>query len=112
MKRSAREGSWTERLSARIRSALDRRRQLRSSSRADDEQRAAPVIAPASPLPREWNLWELERRAREPDGHAIRDEEWVSLFVHLREYASVEGTLPKEFDALVRDSFADLIQAA
>jgi hypothetical protein len=64
------------------------------------------------PPPREWNLWELERRAREPGGYAIRDAEWAALFIHLREFATAEGTLPKEFDELVRQSFAELIQAA
>jgi hypothetical protein len=80
----------------------------------------APVpVAPAfqappapPPTPQEWNLWELERRAREQAGDAARDEEWTALFVHLRQFASAEGVLPKEFDDLVRESFAELIQAA
>jgi hypothetical protein len=68
---------------------------------------------PAAPAPaREWNLWELERRAREEAGDPIRDEEWTALFLHLRPFADTEGVLPKEFDDLVRESFADLIQAA
>jgi hypothetical protein len=64
------------------------------------------------PTPREWNLWELERSAREQAGQAARDEEWTALFVHLRQYANAEGVLPMEFDGLVRESFAELIQAA
>ena len=74
----------------------------------------APVVQqPApQPAPREWNLWELERQAREHAGDAARSEEWTALFVHLREFASTEGLLPKEFDGLVRESFAELIQAA
>ena len=72
-----------------------------------------PNTAPRPlPAPREWNLWDLERKAREPGGYAIRDAEWAALFVHLREFASAEGTLPKEFDELVRQSFGELIQAA
>lgn len=110
MKRSTKDRRWTGRLSARVRFALGPREQ--SPVAADDEHAAVGVTMRPSPPPREWNLWELERRAREPDGRAIRDEEWVSLFVHLREFASIEGTLPKEFDELVRDSFADLIRAA
>jgi hypothetical protein len=89
------------------------------------EPRPVPVEAPvrASQLPpppppaprppaREWNLWELERKAREQAGRADRDEEWAALFIHLRSYANAEGILPKEFDELVRESFPELIQAA
>jgi hypothetical protein len=74
----------------------------------------APVVEQPAPAPaaREWNLWDLERQAREHAGDAARDEEWTALFVHLRQFASTEGLLPKEFDGLVRESFAELIQAA
>ena len=45
--------------------------------------------------PREWNVWELERRAREQAGvDAARDREWGYLLLYLREFASAEGTLP------------------
>ena len=75
---------------------------------------APPELAPSAPppAPREWNLWELERRARDYAGDAARDEEWTALFVHLRQFADTEGQLPEEFDGLVRESFAELIQAA
>ena len=64
------------------------------------------------PAPREWNLWDLERRARDAARERDRDEEWTALFVHLRQYANAEGLLPVEFDDLVRESFGELIQAA
>jgi hypothetical protein len=75
---------------------------------------AAPPVPSAPPPPpaREWNLWDLERRAREEAGDALRDEEWSALFTHLRAYASTDGVLPKEFDDLVRESFGQLIEAA
>jgi hypothetical protein len=76
---------------------------------------AAPAVPPAPPPPppaREWNLWDLERRAREQAGDALRDEEWSALFTHLRAYANTDGVLPKEFDDLVRESFGQLIEAA
>jgi hypothetical protein len=75
---------------------------------------APPVVEQPAPPParREWNLWELERQAREHAGESARDEEWTALFVHLRQFATTEGLLPKEFDALVRESFGELIQAA
>lgn len=74
----------------------------------------APVVPPSPPPPpaREWNLWDLERRAREHAGDALRDEEWSALFTHLRAYASTDGVLPREFDDLVRESFGQLIEAA
>jgi hypothetical protein len=75
--------------------------------------RVEPPAPPAPPQPpREWNLWDLERLARDQAGNPRRDEEWTALFVHLRQFAGTDGLLPKEFDGLVRDSFAELIHAA
>lgn len=70
---------------------------------------AEPVTVPASP-PREWNLWELQRAVRDaPDGE--RHEEWTALLIHLREFANPDGNLSIEFDALVRESFAPILEA-
>jgi hypothetical protein len=71
-----------------------------------------PPAPPPVPAAREWNLWDLERRAREQAGNAPRDEEWSALFTHLRVFANADGVLPKEFDELVRESFGTLIEAA
>ena len=73
-----------------------------------------PPRAPPSPRPpaREWNIWELERRAREQAGNPLRDEEWAALFMHLRQFANADGVLPTQFDDLIRESFSELIQAA
>ncbi len=73
-----------------------------------------PPQAPPAPRPpaREWNIWDLERRAREEAGDAMRDEEWAALFMHLRQFANADGVLPMQFDDLVRESFSELIQAA
>jgi hypothetical protein len=77
------------------------------------EQPPAQPPEPQPPPPaREWNIWDLERRAREQAGNAARDEEWSALFTHLRVFANTDGTLPKEFDGLVRESFGELIEAA
>jgi len=63
--------------------------------------------------PREWNLWELERLARnEAGGDVARDEERSYLLMYLREFAGADGTLPADFDGLVRDAFGDLLHAA
>jgi hypothetical protein len=67
-----------------------------------------PVAVPAGP-PREWNLWDLQRAVRDaPD--AARHEEWAALLIHLREFANPDGGLSVEFDALVRESFAPILE--
>jgi hypothetical protein len=65
----------------------------------------------ASVVPREWNLWELERAVRAADDQE-RQEEWNALLIHLREFANADGDLPVEFDALVRESFAGVLELA
>lgn len=63
--------------------------------------------------PRRWNLWDLERRARdEAQRDPLRYEEWSYLFVHLRQFATPDGSLPTEFDGLVRESFGELLEHA
>lgn len=58
--------------------------------------------------PREWNIWELQHLVRErPDDG--RHEEWAALLASLRDFARVDGTLPGDFDELVRDSFGELL---
>jgi hypothetical protein len=88
------------------------RRSLARAARRVAQPPAQPPAPPASPPAREWNLWDLERRAREEAGNAPRDEEWLALFTHLRVFANADGVLPKEFDELVRASFGELIEAA
>jgi hypothetical protein len=61
--------------------------------------------------PQEWNLWELERRARTHTGPDV-PQEWAALFRSLREFAYSDGRLPTKFDALVRESFPELTQVA
>ena len=56
-----------------------------------------------------WNLWELERLAREEfKGEALEQSQY--LFIHLRQFARADGQLPLEFDELVRDSFGGLLE--
>ena len=62
--------------------------------------------------PREWNLWELERLARDHvDDDVAKNEERAYLLMYLREFAGPDGTLPADFDGLVRDAFSDLVRA-
>lgn len=77
--------------------------------RVPDE--GAPVVNLATRTrgPRMWNLWELERLAREEfEGDALEESRY--LFIHLRQFARADGSLPLEFDELVRDSFGSLLE--
>ncbi len=99
-----------------------RRRRLRSVPPPPPETPiSAPVLSVAETqvvqlpqrnyVPREWNIWDLERLARaEAPGHPERRDEWVFLFVHLRQFANADGVLPTDFDSLVRESFGGLLE--
>ena len=70
------------------------------------------VELPIRAEPREWNLWELERVARDAAGaDAARDEERSFLLMYLREFADPDGMLPVTFDPLVREAFGDVLGA-
>src|SRR6266545_4733779 len=71
------------------------------------------VQLPVASGPQEWNLWELERLVRAHTGDDVAvDEERSYLLVYLREFATPEGTLPVDFDGLVRESFGELLAPA
>lgn len=60
---------------------------------------------------RHWNLWDLEHLAREElQDDPQRSQELSYLFLHLRQFASADGSLPTEFDPLVRESLGDLLE--
>jgi hypothetical protein len=70
------------------------------------------AFLPASDSPREWNLWELERAARDHGGDDVaRNEERSYLLIYLRDFAGPDGILPADFDALVRESFGDVLHS-
>src|SRR5207253_11370845 len=73
---------------------------------AEPETEAEPE--PVAGGPHRWNLWNLERVARE---QAADNEEVSYLLMYLREFASADGLLPADFDVLVRESFGDLLAA-
>jgi hypothetical protein len=67
----------------------------------------------ADGAPREWNVWELERLAREREGQdPAHDEELAFLLVELRQFANADGDLPVTFDPIVRDAFGDDLYTA
>ena len=60
--------------------------------------------------PRRWNVWDLERVAREhAGGDPAADEERTFLLMYLRDFAGADGLLPADFDDLVRQSFGGLV---
>jgi hypothetical protein len=73
------------------------------------EPEAEPEPPSAEP-PREWSIWELQRLIRERPDHP-QQEEWAALVHSLRDFARADGTLPVEFDELVRDSFEPILAA-
>jgi hypothetical protein len=74
--------------------------------------RATVVPIGISALPRQWNIWDLERLTREASGSdTILDEERSFLLMYLRDFAGPDGELPIDFDGLVRDSFGELVGA-
>jgi hypothetical protein len=74
-----------------------------------------PELPPAGAViridgPRQWNVWDLERVAREHSrGDPIADEERTFLLMYLRDFAGPDGLLPVDFDGLVRQSFGRLV---
>lgn len=81
----------------------------------EPEPEPEPEVAylPAADAPREWNLWELERVARDnATDDVAKNEERSYLLMYLREFAGPDGMLPADFDSLVRDAFGDLLRVA
>ncbi len=77
-----------------------------------EEPRVVALTSRSLGVPQRWNLWELERIAREQSGaDAIRDEERSFLLMYLREFADPDGVLPTSFDGVVREAFGDVLDA-
>jgi hypothetical protein len=77
-----------------------------------EQPRVAAFTARSLGVPQQWNVWELERVAREQSGaDAARDEERSFLLMYLREFADADGVLPTSFDTIVRESFGDVLDA-
>jgi hypothetical protein len=74
-----------------------------------------PIAAPLPQrdgAPREWNVWELERIARDIEGtDAGRDQELAFLLLELRQFANADGMLPPSFDPVIRETFGELLYA-
>jgi hypothetical protein len=76
-----------------------------------------PVPAPAAEaeptLPTRtgtWNLNDLQRAVEEHTGATPEQvENWRTYLYFVREHAAPDGTLPRSFDPLIADVFADLL---
>jgi hypothetical protein len=53
-----------------------------------------------------YNVWEIERAL---NAQGANDDEQTFLLHYLRDYAASDGTLPSEFEDLVRESFGALL---
>jgi hypothetical protein len=72
-----------------------------------------PTPEPAPASPQEWNIWELERLAKQSaPANGARHEELGFLLLELRQFANAEGRLPLSFDPVVRESFGDLVYSS
>ena len=59
--------------------------------------------------PQKWNIWDLEEISRDAAPESGDPKERAALLLHLRQFADADGTLPVEFDGLVRESFGRLL---
>src|SRR5579862_4262957 len=72
-----------------------------------------PLVEPPQPAEEQrgrWNVLALDRLV-EQRGPEFPDrlQEWTSYLYSLRAYASPDGTLPSSFDALIEETFAELL---
>jgi hypothetical protein len=114
-------------LATRERALDDRVAKLAKQERELElEQRRAPPPPPPPPPPPEpvpeptpeperiiragaWNVNDLERAvAAQSNASAEQTEEWNTYLFFLREHASSDGALPRQFDGLIEDVFGPL----
>jgi hypothetical protein len=85
------------------------------SPRLEPEPVPVPTQVPEPEPPREavagnWNLLALETLVREhADAEPARQDEWNTYLFFLREHAEPDGTLPRQFNALIHEIFGDMI---
>jgi hypothetical protein len=61
---------------------------------------------------RRWGLWELDRLVEDyGDVDPTRMEERRAVLYFLRDHAALDGSIPPEFEAVVLETFGDLIDA-
>jgi uncharacterized protein involved in exopolysaccharide biosynthesis len=73
------------------------------------EPAPGPVRAPPATHAGSWNIGDLERTVdSQSDATPEQVEEWGTYLFFLREHASADGSLPRQFDGLVEEVFGKL----
>lgn len=103
-------GATKEHLAARAGDLAATERELQA--RAEEPKPAAPEPVPA-PMPvaraGSWNIGDLQRAVdSQSDATPEQVEEWGTYLYFLREHASSDGSLPRQFDGLVQEVFGEL----
>jgi hypothetical protein len=78
----------------------------------EPELEPEPVVEEPAPAPTtrgQWTLDALEDLVLKQGADAAQHEEWTTYLFFLREHASVDGTLPPSFNALVNEVFGPLV---
>ena len=88
---------------------LESRRSL--TEPVPDPAPPSEVTTTARPIPTgTWNINDLEHAVQaDRDASPEQAEEWRTYLYFLREHASADGTLPRSFDQLIADVFAELL---
>ncbi|HEY4975739.1 MAG TPA: hypothetical protein VII05_00110, partial [Gaiellaceae bacterium] len=59
---------------------------------------------------RGWDIWRLSELVEDTPGQdPVRQEERRKILYHLREYSSIDGRIPPEFEPLVYEAFGELM---
>lgn len=108
-------GTKTHELAARGGELVATERELQTRAAAlrpavEPEDTPEPVTAPRPVTPvGSWNMGDLQRAVdAQSDATAEQMEEWRSYLFFLREHASPDGSLPRQFDGLVQEVFGEV----
>jgi hypothetical protein len=76
---------------------------------AEPEPEPQPVAPPPLAAGAGWNIDEIAARVAATEASEATREEWRTYLFFLRGHAASDGTLPPQFDGLVRDVFGDAL---
>jgi hypothetical protein len=70
----------------------------------------APTVVAFPRGSRSWDLWELDRLVEEhADDDPLATEERRAVLYYLRDHAALDGSIPDGFEAVVQETFGDLL---
>jgi capsular polysaccharide biosynthesis protein len=109
--RERRLGEHERKLAERERELAERAAVLEPPAAPEPEP--VPVAAPAPVTVRQpgsWTIQQLERVVADRGAaHPDTVEEWRYYVHFLRDYAGIDGELPSSFDALIEETFAEIL---